>query len=81
MGAYGRNYVRGDDPMYRAVTPYTYTPQRFNWDTKEYEATGPEEHRVSYRGPYTTLGAAKRQRGPGGWVEVIREPAWERLEE
>lgn len=80
MGAYGRNYVKGNDPMYRAVTPY----EEFFWTRDERgnlvrEGTGRTLYR--YTGPYTTAGAAKRSRGPGGWVEVIREPAWERLEE
>lgn len=83
MGSTVRDYVKGDDPMYRAVVPYTHTPKRYNRETRQYEVTGPTEHRVHYRGPYASLGAAKRQRGPrggGGWVEVCR-PVWEKLEE
>lgn len=77
MSAYGREYVRGDDPMYRAVTPYA--EQRWNHEERRSEPTGRTLYR--YAGPYTTEGAAKRQRGPRGWVEVILHPAWERLEE
>ena len=77
MGAYGRNYVKGNDPMYRAVTPYA--EHRWNPEKRASEPTG--RTLLRYAGPYTTEGAAKRQRGPGGWVEVILEPAWERLEE
>lgn len=77
MGGYVRNYVEGNDPMYRAVTPYM--EYRWNYEKGCSEPTGRTLYR--YTGPYTTAGAAKRSRGPGGWVEVIREPAWERLEE
>lgn len=77
MGYRTRSYVKGDDPMYRAVTPYA--EHRWNPDTRASEPTGRTLYR--YAGPYTTEGAAKRQRGPGGWVEVILRPAWEKLEE
>jgi len=77
MGAYGRNYVKGNDPMYRAVTPYP--ERRWNQEEQRSEPTGRTLYR--YAGPYTTKGAAKRQRGSGGWVEVILNPAWERLED
>lgn len=74
-----RAYVKGDDPMYRAVTPYEegfWT--RDDCNNLVWEKTGKILHR--FYGPYTTVGAAKRQRGPGGWVEVCR-PVWEKLEE
>lgn len=74
-----RAYVKGDDPMYRSVTPYEewfYTRDERNNLVRE--KTGNILHR--YAGPYTTVGAAKRSRGPGGWVEVCH-PVWEKLEE
>lgn len=79
MGAYGRAYVKGNDLMYRSVTPYDegfWT--RDSEGNVIREKTGGTAYR--YAGPYTTVGAAKRSRGPGGWVEVCR-PVWERLEE
>lgn len=75
-----RSYVKGNDPMYRAVTPYEErTWVRDELGNLRSEPTGRTLYR--YAGPYTTEGAAKRQRGPGGWVEVILRPAWEKLEE
>jgi hypothetical protein len=70
MGGYGRNYVRGDSPMYRAV----WVRRWVNRDT------GCVHEETSYAGPYSTLGPAKRMRGPGGWVEVCY-PQWQKLEE
>jgi hypothetical protein len=66
MSSTTRAYVKGDDPMYRSVTPVPESPLRIAG--------------VRYAGPYTTVGAAKRSRGPGGWVEVCR-PVWEKLED
>jgi hypothetical protein len=65
-----RAYVKGDDPMYRSVTPYSYTPR----------LGGNTIHTVRYAGPYATVGPAKASRGPGGWVEVCH-PIWEKLED
>jgi hypothetical protein len=70
MSSTTRAYVKGDDPMYRSVTPYTYTTRAFGGETV---------HGVRYAGPYATVGPAKASRGPGGWVEVCR-PVWEKLE-
>lgn len=79
MSGYTREYVKGDDPMYRSVTPYSYRGMVRNPDTQEWEP-GETIHSVRYAGPYTTVRAAKRSRGPGGWVEVCN-PVWEKLEE
>jgi hypothetical protein len=74
MSSTTRAYVKGDDPMYRSVTPY----EERVWDREAgYTPTGKTLYR--YAGPYTTVGAAKRSRGTGGWVEVCR-PVWEKLE-
>jgi hypothetical protein len=69
MSGYTRDYVKGDNPMYRSVTPYSWVNH-----------TGCLHEEMRYAGPYTTVGAAKRSRGPGGWVEICR-PVWEKLEE
>lgn len=79
MSSTTRAYVESDNPMYRAVTPYEegfYTRDSAN--NLRWEKTGKILHR--FCGPYTTVGAAKRMRGTGGWVEVCR-PVWEKLEE
>jgi hypothetical protein len=70
MSGYTREYVKGDNPMFRSVTPYS-------WISRD---TGCAHEEMRYAGPYTTIGAAKRSRGPGGWVEVCH-PVWEKLEE
>jgi hypothetical protein len=69
MSSYTRAYVKGDDPMYRAVTEYRWTDRegKLHWETR-------------YAGPYATVGPAKAARGDGGWIEVCH-PVWERLEE
>lgn len=74
MSGYTREYVKGDDPMYRSVTPFDHRWRGGAWEHAD-NAVG-----VRYAGPYTTVGAAKRSRGTGGWVEVCR-PVWEKLEE
>jgi hypothetical protein len=79
MSSTTRAYVKGDDPMFRSVTPY----EESFWarDAQGFlvrEGTGKTLYR--YAGPYTTVGAAKRSRGTGGWVEVCH-PVWEKLEE
>lgn len=74
MSGYGRNYVSGDNPMYRAVNPYDHRWRGGAW------ATADNSVGVRYAGPYATKGAAKGQCDPGGWVEVCR-PVWEKLEE
>lgn len=73
MSSRTRSYVKGDSPMYRAVTPWSY------WYTNQ-EGERALTSGIRYAGPYTTPGAAKRMRGTGGWVEVCY-PVWERLEE
>lgn len=73
MSSFTRAYVKGDDPMYRAVEPYSY------WYTNE-DGERARGGGTRYAGPYTTVGAAKRARGTGGWVEVCH-PVWERLED
>jgi hypothetical protein len=75
MSSTTRAYVKGDDPMYRSVTPYQY------YALKE-PSTGEREliKGVRYAGPYATIGPAKASRGPLGWVEVCH-PVWEKLEE
>lgn len=70
MGAYERNYVTGDSPMYRAVWVA-------RWKDRD---TGCTHEEIRYAGPYATKRAAKGQCGPGGWVEVCHL-VWERLEE
>jgi len=70
MSGYGRNYVKGDDPMYRAVWVNS-------WVDRD---TGCVHEVTRYAGPYATKGAAKAQRGSRGWVEVCH-PVWEKLEE
>lgn len=79
MSSTTRNYVTGDNPMYRAVTPYSYRQTVLNRETGQYEK-GDLIHGTRYAGPYATVGPAKANRGPGGWVEVCH-PVWERLEE
>lgn len=79
MGYRTRNYVTGDNPMYRSVTPYEegfYGRDELN--NLRWEKTGRILHR--YAGPYATVGPAKAARGDGGWIEVCH-PVWERLEE
>lgn len=79
MSSTTRAYVKGDDPMYRSVTPYEETFwSRDGSGGLTREKTGKTLCR--YAGPYSTVGAAKRSKGTGGWVEVCH-PVWERLEE
>ncbi len=73
MSSRTRNYVNGDNPMYRSVTPYSY------WSTNV-DGERAMESGTRYAGPYASIGAAKRMRGTGGWVEVCN-PVWEKLEE
>lgn len=75
MGSYGRNYVQGNNEMYRAVTPYEVT----YWDREKMGWVGTGEIRHRYAGPYATRGPAKAQCGKGGWVEVCY-PTWEKLD-
>jgi len=74
MSSRTRSYVKGDNPMYRAVTPFDHRWRGGAWVHAD-NAVG-----VRYAGPYSTKGAAKGQCGKGGWVEVCY-PVWERLEE
>lgn len=75
MSGRTRAYIRGDDVMYRSVTPVAV--RKWNETTRDYEPTG--EIRYRYVGPYSTRGPAMASRGPGGWVEVC-QPVWEKAE-
>lgn len=71
MSSTTRDYVRGNDPMWRSVTPVTV--RVWNEDIRDYEPTGEIWYR--YAGPYSTRGPAMASRGPDGWIEKC-EPIW-----
>ena len=65
MSSTTRNYVTGNDPMWRSVTPYEYTPRRYDPDTrmaKTYQVFAPDAIVAAWRQAGIHFVASGRQR-------------------